>query len=99
MQDSGCCETGATDRPFFTVQGRAGAGASARDGLDTDHGQSTTNRLDRAFWTVLDKLAEEEGVTVAALVTRIHDHCLVTNDRNLASVSAGRLSQIVSLGA
>ena len=49
------------------------------------HGHSTTVRLERAFWSVLDEMAREEGVTVAALVTRIHDHCLSSNDKNLAS--------------
>lgn len=49
------------------------------------HGHSTTIRLERAYWTVLEILAEDEEVTVAALVTRIHDHCQVANDKNLAS--------------
>ncbi len=49
------------------------------------HGHSTTLRLEKAFWTVLDVLAKEEGTTVAELVTRIHDHCLVANQKNLAS--------------
>jgi len=49
------------------------------------HGHSTTIRLERAYWTVLEILASEEDLTVAALVTRIHDHCQIANDRNLAS--------------
>jgi len=49
------------------------------------HGHSTTIRLERAFWTVLGILAAEEDITVTALVTRIHDHCQVANDKNLAS--------------
>ncbi|MDH5750366.1 MAG: ribbon-helix-helix domain-containing protein [Rhodospirillales bacterium] len=49
------------------------------------HGHSTTLRLEKAFWTVLEVLAKEEGTTVAELVTRIHDHCLVANQKNLAS--------------
>ncbi|NQU59475.1 MAG: ribbon-helix-helix domain-containing protein [Rhodospirillales bacterium] len=49
------------------------------------HGHSTTIRLERAYWTVLGILAAEEDITVAALVTRIHDHCQVANDKNLAS--------------
>lgn len=49
------------------------------------HGHSTTIRLERAYWTVLEILADDEGVSVAALVTRIHDHCQVANDKNLAS--------------
>lgn len=49
------------------------------------HGHSTTIRLERAYWTVLDILAEDEGVSVVALVTRISDHCQIANDKNLAS--------------
>lgn len=49
------------------------------------HGHSTTIRLERAYWTVLEILAAEENLSVAALVTRIHDHCQVANDKNLAS--------------
>jgi predicted DNA-binding ribbon-helix-helix protein len=49
------------------------------------HGHSTTIRLERAYWSVLGILAAEEDITVAALVTRIHDHCQIANDKNLAS--------------
>jgi len=49
------------------------------------HGHSTTIRLERAFWTVLEVLAAEEGIPVAAMITKIHDHCLDTNEKNLAS--------------
>jgi predicted DNA-binding ribbon-helix-helix protein len=49
------------------------------------HGHSTTIRLERAYWTVLEILAGEEDLTVAALVTRIHDHCQTANEKNLAS--------------
>ena len=49
------------------------------------HGHSTTIRLERAYWTVLEMLAGEEDVQLAALVTKIHDHCLTANDKNLAS--------------
>ncbi len=49
------------------------------------HGHSTTIRLERAYWTVLEILAGEEGLGIAALVTRIHDHCQIANEKNLAS--------------
>lgn len=49
------------------------------------HGHSTTLRLEKAFWTVLEELAAKEGSTLAALITRIHDHCLGTDQKNLAS--------------
>lgn len=49
------------------------------------HGHSTTIRLEKAFWTVLDVISREEGITVAELVTKIHDHCQTANQKNLAS--------------
>lgn len=49
------------------------------------HGHSTTVRLEKAFWTVLELLAEEEGMGVSEMVTRIHDHCMIANDKNLSS--------------
>lgn len=49
------------------------------------HGHSTTIRLERAYWSVLELLANEEEMTVASLVTKIHDHCQVANEKNLAS--------------
>lgn len=49
------------------------------------HGHSTTIRLEKAFWTVLDVIAKEEDTTVADMVTKIHDHCQTANQKNLAS--------------
>ena len=49
------------------------------------HGHSTTIRLERAFWNVLEDLAGQEGCTVASLVTKIYDHCQFSNQKNLAS--------------
>ena len=49
------------------------------------HGHSTTVRLEAAFWNVLELMAEEQGIMLPELIQRIHDHCLVANDKNLAS--------------
>lgn len=49
------------------------------------HGHSTTVRLERAFWGVLEVMAAEEDLLLPELIQRIHDHCLVANDKNLAS--------------
>lgn len=63
------------------------------------HGHSTTIRLERAFWTVLEELAREEGVTAGALITRVHEHCLVNNDKNLASCLRVICLKYINLGA
>ena len=49
------------------------------------HGHSTTIRLESAFWTVLEDLADKEQTTVAGLITRIHDRCQFSDFSNLAS--------------
>ncbi len=49
------------------------------------HGHSTTIRMEHAFWEVLEELADEEGIKVNSLITRIHDHCQDINKKNLAS--------------
>jgi predicted DNA-binding ribbon-helix-helix protein len=49
------------------------------------HGHSTTIRLERAFWNVLEEMADEQGMTLSEMLQRIHDECLVANDKNLAS--------------
>ena len=62
------------------------------------HGHSTTIRLERAFWTVLDEMARDEGVAASALIARIHDHCLNANDRNLASCLRVVCLKYINLG-
>ena len=49
------------------------------------HGQSTTVRLERAFWNVLEEIASDHGLTVAGVIQEVADHCLVANDKNLES--------------
>ena len=49
------------------------------------HGHSTTIRLEQAFWETLESIAEQEGQTIAGLINRIHDHCQIANEKNLAS--------------
>ena len=49
------------------------------------HGHSTTIRLERAFWNVLEFIAENRSVSLPILIEVIHDQCIVANDKNLAS--------------
>ena len=49
------------------------------------HGHSTTIRLEQAFWSVLEAMASEQQLSLSEMIQRIHDHCLVANDKNLAS--------------
>ena len=49
------------------------------------HGHSTTVALERAFWNVLESLAQTCDLTVPRLIERVLDGCLVANDKNLSS--------------
>ena len=49
------------------------------------HGHTTTIRLEKAFWQVLEQLAAEENMSLTALITMVHDHCPQMDFKNLAS--------------
>lgn len=49
------------------------------------HGHSTTVRLERVFWTVLEDMSERMDLTMPKLIERIHDQCMVANDKNISS--------------
>ncbi|WP_112873272.1 ribbon-helix-helix domain-containing protein [Paracoccus endophyticus] len=43
------------------------------------NGQSTSIRLERAFWQILDEIAREEGMTTPAFLSRLHNEVLMRN--------------------
>ena len=49
------------------------------------HGHSTSIRLERVFWAVLETMSEDLAITLPGLIERIHDQCMVANDKNIAS--------------
>lgn len=49
------------------------------------HGHSTTIRLERAYWSVMEDMAEQEGTTISDIINRVHDHCQFSDQKNLAS--------------
>jgi predicted DNA-binding ribbon-helix-helix protein len=49
------------------------------------HGHSTTVTLERAFWNVVDAMAEDCGMPVPRLIEQVLDSCMVANDKNLSS--------------
>jgi len=52
------------------------------------NGHSTSIRLERSFWRILDDMAGREGVTTPAFVSRLHDEVLAQRGetRNFASL-------------
>ena len=49
------------------------------------YGHSTTIRLEKAFWNVLQLMAEDEQVPLPKIIEKISDTCLIANEKNLAS--------------
>lgn len=52
------------------------------------NGHSTSIRLERRFWQILDRMAAREGMTTPAFVSRLHDEVLDLHGRadNFASL-------------
>lgn len=52
------------------------------------NGHSTSIRLERGFWLILEDMAAREGLTVPAFVSRLHDEVaeLRGETRNFASL-------------
>jgi predicted DNA-binding ribbon-helix-helix protein len=52
------------------------------------NGQSTSLRLERAFWAILDQIAEGEGVSTPAFISKLHDEVLMLHGeaRNFSSI-------------
>lgn len=52
------------------------------------NGHATSVRLESAFWSILERIAEEEGTSVARFVSKLHDEVLERRGEvsNLASL-------------
>lgn len=52
------------------------------------NGHSTSIRLERSFWQMLDEMAAREGLTTPAFVSRLHDEVVELHgeSRNFASL-------------
>ena len=67
------------------------------------NGQSTSIRLERAFWRILDQIAAKEGVSTPAFLSKLHSEVLeqqgeVTNFTSLlrcaCTIHLGELDQV-----
>jgi predicted DNA-binding ribbon-helix-helix protein len=52
------------------------------------NGQSTSIRLERAFWNILDQMAEKEGSSTPAFLSKLHSEVLLAHSdvKNFASL-------------
>lgn len=67
------------------------------------NGQSTSIRLERAFWGILDQIAAKEGISTPAFISKLHNEVLIAQGevQNFASllrcactIHLGELEQI-----
>ena len=52
------------------------------------NGQSTSLRLEAAFWAILDQIAGAEGISTPAFISKLHDEVLMLRGepRNFSSI-------------
>ncbi len=62
------------------------------------NGQSTSIRLERAFWNILDRIAEREGLSTPAFISRLHAEVLELNGEASNFTSLLRCACTIHLG-
>jgi predicted DNA-binding ribbon-helix-helix protein len=61
------------------------------------NGQSTSLRLEAAFWTILDAMAANEGFSTPAFVSKLHDEVLLLHGEAPNFTSLLRCSCLIYL--
>ena len=59
------------------------------------NGQSTSIRLETAFWDILDQIAEADGVSTPAFISRLHSEVLETRGEPVNFTSLLRTACLV----
>ncbi|WP_353475235.1 ribbon-helix-helix domain-containing protein [Salipiger sp. H15] len=62
------------------------------------NGQSTSIRLENAFWDILDQIAEADGVSTPAFISRLHSEVLETRGEPTNFTSLLRTACLVFAG-
>ena len=62
------------------------------------NGQSTSIRLERAFWGILDQMASKEGVTTPAFISKLHAEVLLGQGEASNFTSLLRCACTIHLG-
>jgi predicted DNA-binding ribbon-helix-helix protein len=62
------------------------------------NGQSTSIRLERAFWGILDQMAAEEGMSTPAFLSKLHSEVLVQHGEATNFTSLLRCACTIRLG-
>jgi predicted DNA-binding ribbon-helix-helix protein len=62
------------------------------------NGQSTSLRLEAAFWAILDTIAASEGLSTPAFISKLHDEVLLLHGEAANFSSLLRCTCLVHLG-
>jgi len=62
------------------------------------NGQSTSIRLERAFWGIVDQMAEKDGATTPAFLSRLHSEVLQQHGEASNFTSLLRCACTIHLG-
>ncbi len=62
------------------------------------NGQSTSIRLERSFWRILDRIAEREGVSTPAFISKLHSEVLQLHGEATNFTSLLRCACTIHLG-
>ena len=62
------------------------------------NGQSTSIRLERAFWGIVDQIAVKEGLTTPAFISKLHAEVLLGQGEVLNFTSLLRCACTIHLG-
>lgn len=62
------------------------------------NGQSTSVRLERAFWGIVDQMAEKDGVTTPAFLSKLHSEVLEQKGEATNFTSLLRCACTIHLG-
>ena len=61
------------------------------------NGQSTSIRLENAFWVILDRIAADEGVSTPAFLSKLHAEVLETRGEPVNFTSLLRTTCLIHL--
>ena len=62
------------------------------------NGQSTSIRLERAFWGIVDRIAEKEGLATPAFLSKLHSEVLLQHGEAPNFTSLLRCACTIHLG-
>jgi predicted DNA-binding ribbon-helix-helix protein len=62
------------------------------------NGQSTSIRLERAFWRIIDQIAAQEGVSTPAFISKLHAEVLESQGEAANFTSLLRCACTIHLG-